>query len=558
MSLTKRSGPGRGARCGRLSSSPPQLRTTVDAGAGSPRAAVAAAADRQHPQRPADPRRHPRQACRGWARGTSTLDRHGRFEVRIRGLVIAGTNNPGPVTTITVSLYCAPDSSAAVLARDFVIALVARRRAGPAARDGSVTVSGTRRAGAPERRRRRLHHGDRFRELGGKADELVLDPDELVPLHARTASASSEASGRGAWATSRRVRASRCLNEPSNGPCLRTGSKRRPREGQVEASGQSPQRRDAGDADRRAEVHQRLGAGRGRTRAPVRSWTRRTFTSTGSTGAAEGEAARPRRRCTARRPGSSVRSSGQPSLGDDPRRPLQVERAAVVAEPLPLADHVGRAARRRAPRAVGQRSSQRERSAARRARPASAAASPRETRIAYGSSRLPPGRSRPSVPVEPRQEQPLHAGQRKRFAGCGKATSRFSLRADAAGARTGRKLRRDERFRDGAGLRGAAAAARPGRGGRRGGPLPRLRRPVRARAVRRGCPAGVDVPRFIAQIARRPARRRGRSSPRTSSAGPAPASARSRCCARAPASSPTAAQADRDRARFSATRRSGA
>ena len=46
--------------------------------------------------------------------GSATLERRGRLEVGIRGLVIAGTNNPGPVTTITVSLYCAPDSSAAV------------------------------------------------------------------------------------------------------------------------------------------------------------------------------------------------------------------------------------------------------------------------------------------------------------------------------------------------------------------------------------------------------------------------------------------------------------
>jgi hypothetical protein len=47
--------------------------------------------------------------------GRATLDRHGRFEVRIRGLLVAGTNNTGPVTTVTASLYCAPDSSAAVL-----------------------------------------------------------------------------------------------------------------------------------------------------------------------------------------------------------------------------------------------------------------------------------------------------------------------------------------------------------------------------------------------------------------------------------------------------------
>ena len=43
--------------------------------------------------------------------GTAKLSRHGRFEVRIRGLVIAGTDNPGPVTSIKVSQFCAPDSS---------------------------------------------------------------------------------------------------------------------------------------------------------------------------------------------------------------------------------------------------------------------------------------------------------------------------------------------------------------------------------------------------------------------------------------------------------------
>jgi hypothetical protein len=43
--------------------------------------------------------------------GTATLSRHGRFEVRIRGLVIPGMGDPGPVTSLTFSLYCAPDSS---------------------------------------------------------------------------------------------------------------------------------------------------------------------------------------------------------------------------------------------------------------------------------------------------------------------------------------------------------------------------------------------------------------------------------------------------------------
>lgn len=43
--------------------------------------------------------------------GDASLSRKGRFEARIRGLIIPGMGNPGPVTTITISLYCAPDSS---------------------------------------------------------------------------------------------------------------------------------------------------------------------------------------------------------------------------------------------------------------------------------------------------------------------------------------------------------------------------------------------------------------------------------------------------------------
>jgi hypothetical protein len=43
--------------------------------------------------------------------GTATLTKHGRFDVRIRGLVIPTMGNPGPVTSLTFSLYCAPDSS---------------------------------------------------------------------------------------------------------------------------------------------------------------------------------------------------------------------------------------------------------------------------------------------------------------------------------------------------------------------------------------------------------------------------------------------------------------
>ena len=72
--------------------------------------------------------------------------------------------------------------------------------------------------------------------------------------------------------------------------------------------------------------------------------------------------------------------------------------------------------------------------------------------------------------------------------------------------------------------------------------MPRVRWPVRPGArASIACPAGVDVPGFVAAIARgdhddAAARR---SSPRTCSAAPARGSVRSRCSARAPACSGT-------------------
>ena len=45
--------------------------------------------------------------------GDAKLDRRGRFEARIRGLIIPSLGNAGPVTSITISLYCSPDSNLA-------------------------------------------------------------------------------------------------------------------------------------------------------------------------------------------------------------------------------------------------------------------------------------------------------------------------------------------------------------------------------------------------------------------------------------------------------------
>lgn len=48
-----------------------------------------------------------------WDGGANArLDRRGRFELRVRGLVITGQGDPGPVTSVSASLFCAPDSNA--------------------------------------------------------------------------------------------------------------------------------------------------------------------------------------------------------------------------------------------------------------------------------------------------------------------------------------------------------------------------------------------------------------------------------------------------------------
>jgi hypothetical protein len=93
--------------------------------------AVAAAADRGSsggndllrtalaPSVPADPVIHgvtPGAAPWELERGQLRLRKSGRFELRVRGLVIPsppGNGTPGPVTEISASLYCAPDANPA-------------------------------------------------------------------------------------------------------------------------------------------------------------------------------------------------------------------------------------------------------------------------------------------------------------------------------------------------------------------------------------------------------------------------------------------------------------
>jgi hypothetical protein len=44
-------------------------------------------------------------------RGEARLNRNGEFRLKVRRLVVAGTNSARPVLTISASLFCAPDSN---------------------------------------------------------------------------------------------------------------------------------------------------------------------------------------------------------------------------------------------------------------------------------------------------------------------------------------------------------------------------------------------------------------------------------------------------------------
>ena len=106
------------------------------------------------------------------------------------------------------------------------------------------------------------------------------------------------------------MRARRWRNEPSNGPWRRSAAKRRPRAGQAAASGQAVQR---GTRAMQTVAPRSISASAasGPKLPPVRSSTRRTFTSAGSTGSPKAK-----RRIAAAvygpTPGSEVRSAGQP------------------------------------------------------------------------------------------------------------------------------------------------------------------------------------------------------------------------------------------------------
>ena len=237
--------------------------------------------------------------------------------------------------------------------------------------------------------------------------------------------------------TARRAAARRWRNEPSNGPWRRVGSKRRPRDGQAAGERADAAAGDPGEADRLAQIHQRLPGRRGEVVAgPLRHAPH--VDVDGQNRVAEGE--------RGDRVGGIAADAGQLGQVVGPavsrnllRGAVERERAPVVAEPLPLPDHV--AGRGRGERLHG--------------RPALEPAPPArhdaldlrllrhdladEDRVRI--ARLPPGQVA-AVSAEPGQEKLVHQHE-PRSACCrskpGRAASRFAHRVRARS--TGRAAR---------------------------------------------------------------------------------------------------------------------
>lgn len=99
------------------------------------------------PSQPTDPTFHgvaPGGAPWVLKRGEVKLKPRGRLELRVRGLVIPvapGNGTPGPVTTISASLYCGADSN--TTAADTTAAVPISTRGNARIRDNSFAVPAT-------------------------------------------------------------------------------------------------------------------------------------------------------------------------------------------------------------------------------------------------------------------------------------------------------------------------------------------------------------------------------------------------------------------------------
>ena len=223
----------------------------------------------------------------------------------------------------------------------------ARSTETPASGPSRMRSSPTRQAGSRSRTT-----GCRATRRRGPGTPRVADPQEgrrtrsssttTRPSRASesTTAFSSRSARRGAVATVRSTSARRCRNEPSKRDCFRAGASRVPREGHSRAQRACVAARDPGQADRRAEIHQRLG-GRARECSAGAPLDALDVDVAREHVLVEREV--PKRRGGVRADTGEHGEVRRPSGGRDvARRAVERERAAVVAEALPLDDDVTR------------------------------------------------------------------------------------------------------------------------------------------------------------------------------------------------------------------------
>ena len=278
---------------------------------------------------------------------------------------------------------------------------------------------------------------------------------------------------------------------PRTGPACAPARTAARATGMSAASGQTPQR---GTRARQTVAPRSISAwahSPSKT-PPLRSRTRRTFVSSGTT-------SRPSAKHSIASavygptPGSSREIVRPAAHGDDLRGPVQVDGAAVVAEPLPGDDHLGARLAAASASAVGQRSSQaRYRGTTRGTCVCCSITS--ETRIAYGIARPPPGQVAP-VRLVPALERGLHPGSVERMSvhepGLPRATAGLGARPGLLVLHHGRGA--DEGDLLVARRRARPAAAAPRRHASRAADAARLARPSLVRRAARRLPGSGDV-----------------------------------------------------------------
>ncbi len=121
------------------------------------------------PSQPTDPTLHGVTAGGApWVlkNGDIELNSGGKLDLRVKGLVIPALGTPGPVTTISASLYCHADTTAADTTQQVPISPKGRRPYPRHVLQGAFHLPRARGPRPPERARDDLHRTGRLAPLG--------------------------------------------------------------------------------------------------------------------------------------------------------------------------------------------------------------------------------------------------------------------------------------------------------------------------------------------------------------------------------------------------------